>query len=67
MNYVVPTPCVKDCPDRSATCHAECEKYAEFVRMNELRKKGKLEALEREYIFYKQRAKRVEKKRKRKK
>ena len=24
-------PCVKECPDRSPTCHAECEKYAEFA------------------------------------
>lgn len=23
-------PCRKDCPDRSATCHAECIKYLDF-------------------------------------
>ena len=26
------SPCKKDCPDRSATCHAECEPYLDFVR-----------------------------------
>lgn len=24
-------PCKKDCPRRSATCHAECEDYLAFV------------------------------------
>ena len=28
---VVDNPCVKDCPERSATCHADCEKYARFA------------------------------------
>lgn len=28
-------PCVKDCPNRSATCHAECEKYAAFAKDRE--------------------------------
>ena len=23
-------PCKRDCPDRSATCHAECIKYLDF-------------------------------------
>lgn len=23
-------PCGKNCPDRSATCHAECAKYLDF-------------------------------------
>lgn len=23
-------PCKRDCPDRSATCHAECERYAAY-------------------------------------
>ncbi len=25
-------PCIKGCPGRSATCHATCEKYAEYQR-----------------------------------
>ena len=25
-------PCKKNCPDRSGTCHSECEQYLEFVR-----------------------------------
>lgn len=25
-------PCRKDCPERSADCHAVCEKYREFER-----------------------------------
>ena len=28
-------PCAKDCPNRSATCHAECEKYAVFAKERE--------------------------------
>ena len=24
-------PCVKDCPDRSPTCHGTCEKYAAYA------------------------------------
>ena len=27
------TPCKKDCPDRTANCHAECERYKEYARM----------------------------------
>ena len=23
-------PCVKDCPNRSPTCHGDCEKYLEY-------------------------------------
>ena len=28
------SPCKKDCPDRSATCHAECEAYLQFLEEN---------------------------------
>lgn len=40
-------PCVKDCPDRSATCHAECEKYAAFAAWceEEREKRAKRNAL----------------------
>ena len=24
-------PCSQDCPDRSPTCHAKCERYARYV------------------------------------
>lgn len=27
----VKNPCAKDCPDRSPTCHGECERYAAFA------------------------------------
>jgi len=27
-------PCKKDCPDRSPTCHAECEAYLAFFHHN---------------------------------
>lgn len=27
-------PCTQDCPDRSPTCHSECEKYQEFRKKN---------------------------------
>ena len=28
----IQAPCVKDCPDRSAECHAHCEKYLEYEK-----------------------------------
>lgn len=28
------SPCKKDCPNRSATCHAECEAYLLFAEEN---------------------------------
>lgn len=31
--------CGKDCVDRSATCHATCEKYKQECEANEQRKK----------------------------
>lgn len=27
-------PCTRECQDRSATCHATCEKYAAYVEAN---------------------------------
>lgn len=37
-------PCAKDCPDRTATCHAECGKYAEFAaRCEKERKRRQME------------------------
>lgn len=33
-------PCVRDCPGRSPTCHAECEKYRDYAaRCAEIRQK----------------------------
>lgn len=29
-----PNPCSQDCPDRSPTCHSECEKYCVFFIFN---------------------------------
>jgi len=29
------SPCL-DCPDRSEACHAKCERYAAFVKENEV-------------------------------
>lgn len=29
------SPCKKDCPDRSPTCHAECEAYLAFHKHNQ--------------------------------
>lgn len=31
---MIEQPCKKDCQDRSATCHAECEAYLLFVEEN---------------------------------
>lgn len=41
-------PCVKDCPNRSATCHAECERYAAFAKEREavLAQKNKQQSIE---------------------
>ena len=27
----VDNPCVKECPDRTATCHGTCERYARYA------------------------------------
>ena len=27
----VDNPCVKECPDRTATCHGDCERYARYA------------------------------------
>lgn len=32
-------PCTKDCPERSATCHSECERYQIYVEKNEAYKR----------------------------
>lgn len=38
-------PCDRNCPERSATCHAECEKYALFTQQQaELHKKRLLDS-----------------------
>lgn len=31
-------PCRRDCPDRSATCHIDCKKYADFKARSEAEK-----------------------------
>jgi len=28
-------PCVKDCPDRTPECHADCERYAKYAAWRE--------------------------------
>lgn len=46
-------PC-KDCPDRSVTCHAECEKYRELATTNaEQRKQRHIENVGRQYTIEK--------------
>ena len=63
MNYIIVAPC-KGCEERKVGCHGSCERYAEFVRLNELRKKGKMEVLETEYALYRARERIKEKYRK---
>lgn len=29
-----PNPCTQDCPDRSPTCHGQCDKYAVYNIFN---------------------------------
>lgn len=44
-------PC-KDCPDRSVTCHANCEKHREFATANaEQRKQRHIENVGRQYAI----------------
>lgn len=40
---MVENPCARDCPDRTATCHAECEKYARFFAWREEQRKKRAE------------------------
>lgn len=63
MNYMILAPC-KGCEERKVGCHGSCERYAEFVRLNELRKKGKMEVLETEYALFRARERIKEKYRK---
>ena len=35
------SPCDRECPDRSGTCHGKCERYASFVAQMEKRRKMK--------------------------
>lgn len=45
----IPVPC-KDCPDRHYKCHSECEKYAEYDRINkEIREEKKKLAEQKEF------------------
>lgn len=32
-------PCVRDCPDRNATCHCTCEKYIAYAKWREEKRK----------------------------
>ena len=45
-------PCKRDCPERSPTCHAECEKYLTWVesRQPELKAKAQQQIAEGNYI-----------------
>ena len=36
------SPCEKNCPDRSPTCHGECEKYLEYYAHRRKIDKAKL-------------------------
>lgn len=44
-------PCRKDCPDRSATCHAECIKYLDFYAWcKEAREQERKQSVTMDYI-----------------
>ena len=42
-------PCVRECPDRSPTCHGTCEKYTEWRKQHnrELEERHYLQSLQR--------------------
>ena len=48
------TPCKKDCPDRSATCHIDCKKYIDWHedRVARLKAIYKQKGLERDIDNY---------------
>lgn len=55
-------PCVKDCPERTATCHAKCKRYLEWVEYHkqELAERDKQQELKNNYHDYaRQRNKRL--------
>lgn len=39
-------PCKRDCPGRSPTCHAECEKYRRFANQQREEYKRRLDEAE---------------------
>lgn len=46
-------PCTKDCPNRSADCHAKCERYAKWAeRVAEARKNRQLHKADEYTINY---------------
>lgn len=48
---MTPNPCKRDCPQRSARCHAECTAYLEYEALNALRRDASnIQAVIRHYV-----------------
>lgn len=43
-------PCVRDCPERSAECHAACEKYAEYRKAMDIYRDSEHEARKKDFV-----------------
>lgn len=43
-------PCVRDCPERSAECHATCEKYAEYRKEMDIYRDSEHEARKKDFV-----------------
>ena len=43
-------PCVRDCPERSAECHATCEKYAEYRKAMDAYRDSEHEARKKDFV-----------------
>lgn len=51
-NVHIQNPCKRDCPERSPTCHAHCEKYLTWVesRQPELKARAQRQTAESHYL-----------------
>lgn len=52
MSEVIPIPCKPECTERNSFCHSTCEKYAEFVRLNNERQAKKQRDFELDDAIY---------------
>ena len=65
---ITPPPCRQNCPDRSPTCHTDCEKYREYWEQNERRRENYYKSIKTEDYTYERctRIERMKRKSKRK-
>ena len=49
MSDIKTVPCKRDCPNRTATCHGTCKRYADYVKANTAKRESILQA---KYLSY---------------